>query len=110
VITTEDLRRLTAAGHDRVLVGVDGRPAGLEGVAEDAPVPGLMVSPITEAVKRVEAGAVVHNLSRDTLWAVEGFLLDGRVIAALPDGIESGAGLIEAVTAAGFRWEILGRG
>jgi hypothetical protein len=53
---------------------------------------------------------VVHNLSRDTLWAVEGFLLDGRVIAALPDGIESGAGLIEAVTAAGFRWEILGRG
>jgi len=107
VVTSEDLRRLAGSVTGRLLVDADGRLMDQAGIAGDAHVPGLVVTPITEAVKKVDSGKIVHYLSRDTLWGVEGFLLDRRVIDSLPDGIQSGSGLIDAVREAGFAWQVV---
>ncbi|HEY7469939.1 MAG TPA: hypothetical protein VIC07_10480 [Acidimicrobiia bacterium] len=106
MLSSDDLRRLAAARPGRMLIDGEGRLIEIDGFPGDAPVPGLLVGPVTEAVKRVDDGFVRH-LSRDTLWVVEGFLLDDRLIEALPSGIESASGLIEAVRAAGHEWQVV---
>jgi hypothetical protein len=108
VFDTRQLRRLVPASG-RLLVDCDGRPVDRV-VEDDTPVPGLVVAPITEAVKEIEAGTIVHHLSRDTMWAVEGFLLDRGLLDVLPDELESASELIEAVRVAGFAWHVAPRG
>jgi hypothetical protein len=62
------------------------------------------VAPVTEAVKEVDGETIVRYLNRDAMWAVQGFLLSHEVVTGLPDGVDSAAGLIEAVSRAGLRW------
>jgi hypothetical protein len=99
-----ELRRL-ALPLGRVIIDCDGRP--MDWVVDgDAPAPGLLVAPITEAVKKIEAGTIVHHLSRDTLWAVEGFLLDVGLLEGLPDRAISPSELSEQVRASGYEWHL----
>lgn len=83
-----------------------GNPVGL-------PVPGdvgpaaLLVSDVTEALKRVnEEGLVVESVDRRRMWAVEAIVLNRIVLRRLTDGDMSMEDLMEAVRAAGFAWQI----
>jgi hypothetical protein len=104
MIDTRTLRTL-AATAPVVIVDRNGEPMDREGLPDELPVPGLLVSPVREAVKQVEARRLVADLDRDSLWAVGGFVLDITVIAALGEGTYSAAELIGAVTSAGFDWQ-----
>ena len=101
MIDSRTLRAL-AATAPLVIVDHSGEPMDREGLPDELPVPGLLVSPVTEAVKQVEAGRLITDVDRDSLWAVGGFVLDIAVIAALGEGTYSAAELIGAVTSAGF--------
>ena len=104
MIDTRTLRAL-AATAPLVIVDHNGEPVDREGLPDELPIPGLLVSPVREAVKQVEARRLVADLDRDSLWAVGGFVLDITVIAALGEGTYSAAELIGAVTSAGFDWQ-----
>jgi hypothetical protein len=104
VIDSQTLRRL-AATTPLVIVDHNGEPMDRERLPDDLPIPGLLVSPVNEAVKQVEAGRLITDLDRDSLWAVVGFVLDSTVLDALREGTHSAAELIGAVTSAGFDWQ-----
>jgi hypothetical protein len=88
-----------------VIVDHNGEPIEREGLPDELPIPGLLVSPVSEAVKQVEAGRLIADLDRDSLWEVDGFVLDITVIAALGEATFSAAELIGAVISAGFDWQ-----
>jgi len=88
-----------------VVVDHNGEPMDRLGLPDELPVPGLLVSPVYEAVKQVDAGRLIADLDRDSLWAVTGFVLDITVLDALGEGTYSAADLIGAVTSAGFDWK-----
>ena len=103
MLDSQTLFRL-ATTHPVVVIDHNGLPFDRELLANELPVPGLLVGAVTEAVKKVHGGRVVADLDRDTLWAVHGFVLDVTIIDALEEGRFSAFDLIGAVTAAGFRW------
>ena len=86
-----------------------GEEKGAEWVPDDAPVAGLLVGKVSEAVKQVEAGQVIEYLNRDALWAVEGFVLGRAVLEAIPEGDYLAGELVDAVVAAGFAWQVAPR-
>ena len=104
MLDSQTLRRMAAT--DRVVV-VDhnGEPMHRDGLPDELPVPGLLVSPVAEAVKQVEAGRLVADLDRDSLWVVRGFILDSTVLDALGEGSYSVEELIGAVKSAGLVWQ-----
>jgi hypothetical protein len=104
VIDLQTIRQL-AAPHPVVVVDHNGEPMDRLGLPDELPVPGLLVSPVYEAVKQVDAGRLIADLDRDSLWAVTGFVLDITVLDALGEGTYSAADLIGAVTSAGFDWK-----
>jgi hypothetical protein len=104
VIDSRTLRAL-AATAPLVIVDHKGEPMDRGTLPDQLPVPGLLVSAVTEAVKQVEAGRLIADLDRDSLWAVGGFVLDTTVIAALGEGTYSAGELMGAVTSAGFAWQ-----
>ena len=104
MISSQLLRELARDGPDRILVDTAGVPYQVERLPDDAIPPALVVAKVTEAVKEIEGERVVGYLNRDAMWVVEGFLLSGDVVSILPDGVDSAASLIEAVTRAGFQW------
>ena len=97
--------RQMAAAHPVVVVDHNGEPMDRQGLPDELPVPGLLVSPVNEAVKQVDAGRLIADLDRDSLWAVGGFVLDMTVLDALGEGTYSASELISAVTSAGFDWK-----
>lgn len=101
------LRRLAERADGPILVDVTGAPRDATRLPGDAGVPGLLVAMVTEAVKQVEGNRVTASLDRDEMWAVEGFLLDAALIAALPDDLGSPTGLLDAVAEAGVRWTVI---
>ena len=104
MLDSQTLRRMAA--NDRlVVVDHNGEPMDRDGLPEELPVPGLLVSPVAEAVKQVEAGGLVADLDRDSLWAVRGFILDSTVLDALGEGSYSVEELIGAVKSAGLVWQ-----
>jgi hypothetical protein len=104
VIDSQTLRRL-AETAPLVIVDHNGERMDRERLPDELPIPGLLVSPVNEAVKQVEAGRLIVDLDRDSLWAVGGFVLDISVLDALGEGTHSAAELIDAVTSAGFDWQ-----
>jgi hypothetical protein len=103
VIASQTLSRL-ATTDPIVVVDHNGLPLDGELLPEDLPVPGLLVGIVTEAVKQVQGGRLIADLDRESLWAVRGFVLDMTIIDALGDREFSAYDLINAVSAAGFRW------
>ena len=107
MFSSQQLRKLRDTGPGPILVDGAGAPLPVEGLPEDAMPPALLVAPVTEAVKEVDGGTIVRYLNRDAMWAVQGFLLSNEIVSALPDGIDSAAGLIEAVSRSGLRWSTI---
>jgi hypothetical protein len=103
VIDSQRLSQLATA-DPVVVVDHNGLPLDRDLLPDDLPVPGLLVGPVTEAVKRVKGGRLIADLDRDSLWAVRGFVLDSTIVGALGDGEFAALDLIGAVSAAGFRW------
>jgi hypothetical protein len=104
MISSQKLRKLLESSPEPILVDAAGASHPVEGLPEDATPPALLVATVTEAVKEVDGETIVRYLNRDAMWAVQGFLLSHEVVSALPDGVDSAAGLIEAVSQAGLRW------
>ncbi|MGH8948072.1 MAG: hypothetical protein ACRDXF_04355 [Acidimicrobiia bacterium] len=103
MIDTQTLRRMATTAQF-VIVDHNGVPIDRDRLPEELPVPGLLVSPVNEAVKQVEAGRLIADLDRDSLWAVGGFVLDITVLGSLAEDSYTAAELIGAVTSAGFDW------
>ena len=104
MIDLQTMRQM-AAVHPVVVVDHNGEQMDRQGLPDELPVPGLLVSTVNEAVKKVDAGRLVADLDRDSLWAVAGFVLDTTVLDALGEGTYSAADLLGAVTSAGFDWK-----
>lgn len=67
----------------------------------------LSVSPMTEALKRVDQDdRVVGDLDRDTVWTVDALVLNTVVLRRLPEREYTAEELIDAVREAGFAWQI----
>ncbi len=107
MIISQPLREFAETELGRISITSSGELSEFDDLPQDTPIPALVVGKVNEAVKQMEAGSVVHYLNRDALWAVEGFLLDPKVVSSLPEDVESAADLIEAVKQAGHEWHTL---
>ncbi len=67
--------------------------------------PFFIVAPVTDAVKRVEAG-VVRSLDRDDMWSVEAIVLSHEVLSRLEDREMTVEDLMAAVGDLGYDWEV----
>lgn len=89
---------------DRVIFDVRGSYVDTE-IPASIGAAGLLVSPVTDAVKRVHDG-VVQSLDRDRFWTVEAFVLDRHVLELLDETPMSGDELIDAVRRLGYSWDV----
>lgn len=90
---------------DWVVFDKHGNPVDLD-VPGDVGPAALLVSDVTEAVKRVEDGVVVESVDRRKMWAVEAIVLNRIVLRRLDEEEVSVEGLLDSVRAAGFAWQI----
>ena len=104
MIDLQTMRQMAAA-HPVVVVDHNGELMDRLGLPDELSVPGLLLSTVNEAVKQVDAGRLIADVDRDSLWAVSGFVLDSTVLDALGEGAYSAADLIGVVTSAGFAWK-----
>jgi hypothetical protein len=65
----------------------------------------LLVSSVTDAVKRLE-GDTVKSLDRDQMWLVEAMVLNRVVLSRLGDLEATPEDLLSAVREAGYSWQI----
>jgi len=106
MIDIPTLRRLIDAGERRVVFDTAGELLE-SGEAPEKGAALLIVASVTDAVKVVTGDLVRGSLDRETLWAIEGFALGSEVVRALGDGVATPGELIEAVTSAGFEWQVI---
>lgn len=91
---------------DWVVFDRHGNPVGT-GVPGDVGPAALLVSDVTEALKRVDGGGmVVESVDRRSMWALEAIVLNRIVLRRLAEEDVSVEGLMVAVRAAGFAWQI----
>jgi hypothetical protein len=102
VISTSKLRGQAVA--DRVIFDVRGEPVDTE-IPPSMGEAGLLVSPVTDAVKRVHDG-VVESLDRDRFWTVEAIVLGRDVLELLDETPMSADELIDAVRRLGYSWDV----
>lgn len=105
MVISQALREFAETELGRIWITSSGELSEFDGLPEDTLIPALVVGHVTEAVKQIETGTITQYLNRDALWAVQGFVLDRQVISSLPDGVDSAADLVEAVTRAGYEWQ-----
>jgi hypothetical protein len=101
MIDSRELRRITADGST-VTVGPGGR--FIENLPDDADIPALLVTPVTDAVKLVDGEELIEDLDRSLLWSLRGIAVDLSVAESLPDGVFTLSELIHEVEAAGHTW------
>lgn len=89
---------------DRLVFDQHGDPVEHE-IPETTGPAVLLVAPVTDAVKRVEARQV-ESLDRDGMWAVEAIVLDRSVLNRLGDDEITAEDLLSAVRDLGFSWEV----
>lgn len=97
----------------RLVEGLIGDWVAFDGSGEtfEVDIPGsigpaaLLVSPVTDALKRVEGG-VVESVDRDQMWEVEAMVLNRVVLRRLGEEEMSTEELMAAVRELGFRWQI----
>lgn len=65
----------------------------------------LLVSPLTDAVKRMVDGAV-HSLGRDQMWMVEAVVLNRVVLDRLDRETMNIEDLLQAVSGLGYSWQV----
>jgi hypothetical protein len=67
----------------------------------------LSVSPVTDALKRVDdADHVVGSVDKNSVWVVDAIVLNRVVFRRIPEGTFTAEELIEAVREAGYSWQI----
>lgn len=67
----------------------------------------LLVTPVTDALKRVSAGGrVVESLDRDRFWAVSAFALGAEVLQRLEGEYTTAEELYMQVVGAGLPWSV----
>lgn len=106
MLSSRDLLAKASSSPGPILVNLEGSLLEGHDLAGDARPPGLVVGAVTEAVKVFGDGSTLHNVDRDTLWAVEGLLLDEEVLRDIGEFMGSAETLIEAVIGAGHRWRL----
>lgn len=97
-------RLLLARPEDRPGFDPVGNPA------EGPPAEGqavMVVAPVTDAMKLVDADLVVGAVDRETVGQATGFALSRSVLERLGAGPYDAAGLIEAVRALGVVWTVV---
>lgn len=68
----------------------------------------LLVSRVTDAVKRVEPeGLIGGSVDRDRLWAVDAFILSRSVLEDLRCGPVDADALLDAVRETGIAWQVV---
>jgi hypothetical protein len=102
VISISKLRRRVVG--DRVVFDVRGEPVDT-GIPASIGAAGLLVSPVTDAVKRVHDGKV-ESLDRDRFWMVEAIVLDRGVLRGLGEAPMSAEELLAAVRSLGYSWDV----
>ncbi len=102
VISTSRLTEILV--DDWVVFDERGDPVDAE-VPASTSAAALLVSPMTEAVKRVDDG-VVRSLDRDRMWVVEAIILNRMILERLGDEAMSVEELFQAVRGLGYAWQV----
>lgn len=87
-----------------MIFDVRGNPVDTE-IPSSIGAAGLLVSPVTDAVKRVHDG-VVESLDRDRFWTVEAIVLGWDVLGLLDETPMSADELIGEVRRLGYSWDV----
>jgi hypothetical protein len=90
-------------GHGRP-VCVDSDGLAIDLLADDLPLPTLLVAPVSDAVKQVHGDRVTDDLDRSQLWAIKGIAVDRAIVEILPLGSFTMDDVIQRVAAAGYAW------
>lgn len=106
MIDISALRKLIEAGESYVIFDARGNILDRRELAEVGRAV-LIATPLTDAVKLVVGGLVQDSLDRDTLWSIEGFGLGREVMLAVDESVATPEALIDAVTRAGFEWQVI---
>lgn len=75
-------------------------------IPEDAGPATLLVSPLTDALKRVVGERVVESVDRGDLWILDAFVVDRNLLDGLGDRSLSAEDLLETVSGAGYDWVV----
>jgi hypothetical protein len=102
VISTSRLKASLVG--DRVVFDERGEPIEVEVPTTIGPA-ALLVSSVTDAVKRVVEGRI-ESLDRDGVWAVEAIVLNQVVLRRLEDDEMTPTELLARVRELGYAWEI----
>lgn len=65
----------------------------------------FLVTPVTDAVKQLEANAV-RSIDRDEMWAVEAIVLSEEVVSHMDDADLSAEELLTLVRDLGYEWAV----
>ena len=87
-----------------VVFDKQGDPLEIE-IPRDIGPAALLVSPVTEAVKRLDDDTV-ESLDRDQMWLVDAIVLNIVVLRRLGDLEATPEELLSAVREAGYSWQI----
>lgn len=74
-------------------------------IPDDIGPAALLVSPVTDAVKRLD-GETVESLDRDQMWLVEAIVLNVVILRRLGDLEATSEELLSAVRDLGYTWQI----
>lgn len=89
---------------DRVVFDERGEPIEVEVPTTIGPA-AFLVSPVTDAVKRVVEGRI-ESLDRDGVWAVQAIVLDQAILRRLEDDEMTTTELLARVRELGYAWQI----
>ena len=97
---------LESLDGDRVVFDRHGRPVDLE-VPVDAGPAAMLVSEVTEALKRVDAaGNIDASIDRNGMWQVDALVLERSVLDRLEAGDHTVDSLLQAVRDLGYTWQV----
>jgi hypothetical protein len=106
VIAVSDLRDRLDNEEGWLMFGADGSRMDMAVPDEIGPA-GLLVRSVTDAVKTLASdGRVDGSLDRESIWAVEGFVLSETLIRSLPELDLTAEALLEAVVELGMEWDV----
>ena len=104
MISLADMR--AAIDGSRAVFDTNGRPVDFT-VPEDIGPAALSVSPVTDALKVVDAASyLIGSVDRASCWSVDAIVLNVVVLDRLPGDSYTAEDLIEEVRRVGFSWQM----
>jgi hypothetical protein len=89
---------------DWVAFDREGEPVDVAIPADVGPA-ALLVTPVTDAVKRLDGDEVV-SLDREGMWAVEAIVLNKVIVRRLDDMEVTAEELLDLVPEMGYTWQV----